>query len=33
MSLCLAVTALPLLNTKARMALNPQVVVVQDESE
>lgn len=33
MSLCLAVTALPLLNTKARMALNAQVVVVQDESE
>ena len=33
MSLCLAVTALPLLNTRARLALSMGVILAQDESE
>ena len=33
MSLCLAVAALPLLNTRARLALSPRVTLVHDESE
>ncbi|HJL97569.1 MAG TPA: hypothetical protein QF401_05395 [Candidatus Poseidoniaceae archaeon] len=33
MSLCLAVTALPLLNTRARLALRPRVDLVYGESE
>ena len=33
MSLCLAVAALPLLNTRARLALSPEVKLIQEESE